>query len=88
MTFYAKFVDTLVKNVATISAIVVAVIQFTIRAYNENDGSAKVRKFINKVLFIVNRFTSFVYESVNTDVETVPAIQEVKSIKSNKRRAA
>jgi hypothetical protein len=85
MTFYWTFVDTLVKNVATISAIVVGVSQFLIRAFNENNGANKVRKFINQTLFLVNRSTSTVYELVNANA--LP-IQEVKVTKTNKRTAS
>ena len=85
MTFYWTFVDTLVKNVATISAIFVGVSQFLIRAFNENDGANKVRKFINQTLFLVNRSTSIVYKLVNANA--LP-IQEVKATKTSKRKAA
>lgn len=88
MTFYWKFVDTLVKNIATISAIIVGVSQFLIRAFNENDGADKVRKFVNQTLRLVNHSTSVVYELVNANALTVPTIQEVKSTKTSKRRAA
>jgi hypothetical protein len=85
MTFYWTFVDTLVKNVATISAIVVGVSQFLIRAFNENDGANKVRKFINQTLFLVNRSTSTVYQLVNANA--LP-IEDVKVTKTNKRTAS
>ena len=85
MTFYWKFVDTLVYNIATIGAIIVGVSQFLIRAFNENDGVSKVRKFINQTLFLVNRSTSIVYKLVNANV--LP-IQEVKATKTSKRKAA
>lgn len=85
MTFYWKFVDTLVYNIATISALIVGVSQFLIRAFNENDGATKVRKFINQTLFFVNRSTSTVYELVNANA--LP-IQEVKVTKTRKRSAA
>ena len=88
MTFYWKFTDTLVKNIATISAIIVGVSQFLIRAFNENDGANKVRKFVNQTLFLVNRFTSVVYELVNANDVPVPAIQQVKVTKTSKRVAA
>jgi L-asparagine transporter-like permease len=80
MTFYWKFFDTLVYNVATICAFIVAVSQFLIRSFNENDGGNKVRKFINQSLFFVNRSTSAVYNFVNKD--TLP------EVKKPKRRAA
>jgi hypothetical protein len=85
MTFYWTFVDTLVKNVATISAIVVGISQFLIRAFNENDGANKVRKFINQTLFLVNSSTSTVYELVNANA--LP-IEDVKVTKTNKRRTS
>lgn len=85
MTFYWKFVDTFVKNIATISAVVVGLSLFLIRAFNNNDGANKVRKFINQTLFLVNRSTSTVYELVNANA--LP-IQEVKVTKTRKRTAA
>ena len=85
MTFYWTFVDTLVKNLATIAAITVAVVQFTIRAFNENNGADKVRKFINQTLFLVNRSTSVVYQLVNANA--LPT-QEEKVTKTNKRRTS
>jgi hypothetical protein len=85
MTFYWTFVDTLVKNIATISAIVVGISQFLIRAFNENDGANKVRKFINQTLFLVNRSTSTVYQLVNANA--LP-IEDVKVTKTNKRTAS
>jgi hypothetical protein len=88
MTFYWKFVDTLVKNLATIAAVIVAVSQFLIRAFNENDGANKVRKFVNQTLFIVNRFTAFVYEVVNANVLPAATTQVVKVTKTRKRVAA
>jgi hypothetical protein len=76
MTFYRKFFDTLVYNVATICGFVVAVSQFLIRSFNENDGGNKVRKFINQTLLVVNSSTSAVYNFVNED-----ALSEVKKPK-------
>ena len=48
--FASKFYQTLVFNVATIAAIVVAIVQFAIRAYNENNGNEKIRKVMQTVL--------------------------------------
>ena len=92
MTFYWKFVDTLVYNVATIAGFIVGVSQFLIRAYNENDGPNKVRKFINQSLLFLNKLTSAAYEYTNQDVIETPAKAEVKVIqtrtRSRKRSAA
>ena len=52
--FASKFYQTLVLNVATIAAIVVGIVQFAIRAYNENNGNEKVRKVIQTVLAFVD----------------------------------
>jgi Flp pilus assembly protein TadB len=53
-TFYWTFIDTLIHNLATIAAIVVAVCQFLIRAYNENNGNEKVRKMMQTLLAFVD----------------------------------
>jgi hypothetical protein len=92
MSFYWKFVDTLVYNVATIAGFIVGVSQFLIRAFNENDGPNKVRKFINQSLFFLNKVTSAAYEYTKQDVPETPVKAEVKVIqtraRSRKRRAA
>lgn len=48
--YYKNFYQTLIFNVATISAIVVGVFQYAVRAFNENNGKEKVRNFILMVL--------------------------------------
>ena len=53
-TFYWTFIDTLLHNVATIAAIVVAVCQFLIRSYNENNGNEKARKVMQTLLAFVD----------------------------------
>ena len=53
-TFYWTFIDTLLHNVATIAAIVVAVCQFLIRSWNENNGNEKVRKVMQTLLAFVD----------------------------------
>lgn len=53
-SFYWTFIDTLLYNLATIAAIVVAVCQFLIRAWNENNGTQKTRKVIQTVLAFVD----------------------------------
>jgi hypothetical protein len=72
-SFYWTFIDTLVYNVATIAAIVVAVYQFLIRAYNENNGNEKIRSLTVKVLFFVNKITGKIYsELYKEEVVAVP----------------
>ena len=55
--FVSKFYQTLVFNVATICAIVVGLSQFLIRAWNENNCNAKVRKVSQTVLTFINTNT-------------------------------
>jgi hypothetical protein len=59
MTFYWKFVDTFIHNIATISAIVVGVIQFFIRSFNENNGREKVRAATLQFLKFVDTLIEF-----------------------------
>lgn len=78
--FSQKFYQTLVFNVATISAIVVGVIQFAVRSFNENNGKEKVRNFTLKVL----NFVDNIIETSQTKLETVPA----KVTKTGKRKSS
>ena len=57
--FASKFYQTFLFNVATISAIVVGIVQFGIRAYNENNGNEKVRKVIQTVLQFVDTLVQY-----------------------------
>lgn len=41
--YYQNFYKTLVLNVATISAIIVGIVSFMVRSFNENNGKEKVR---------------------------------------------
>lgn len=52
--FASKFYQTLLLNVATISAIVVAIAQFAVRAYKENKGPEETRKVAQTVLQFVD----------------------------------
>ena len=66
--FASKFTQTLLFNLATIAAIVVAIVQFAIRAWNENNGKEKTRKVIIQVLHWINTLTGKVYLLLNHDV--------------------
>ena len=92
MTFYWKFVDTLVYNVATIAGFIVGVSQFLFRAFNENDGANKVRKFVNQSLLFLNKATTAAYDYTSQVVVEAPVKQEVKvtqtRTRSRKRVAA
>lgn len=83
--FASKFYQTLVLNVATISAIVVGIIKFAIRAYNENQGEEKVRKVMQTILQFVDTFVEYgkVYFAEPVSV-VVPVVKVVQ--KTTKRR--
>jgi hypothetical protein len=74
--FASKFTQTLLFNVATISAIVVGIVQFAVRAYKENNGDQKVRQFVIQTLKVINTLTSNVYNNLNHDLVTVPVQQQ------------
>jgi len=79
--FASKFYQTLVFNVATIAAIVVGIVQFSVRAYKENNGNEKVRKVIQTVLRFINTIVNQLLAVVDTDVPVVKVAQ-----KTTKRR--
>ena len=81
-TFTQSFVNTLVFNVATIAAIVVGVVQFAVRAYNENNGNQKVREFTLSVL----RFVDSLISKFETQLQE-PVVQKTAPVarKSSKR---
>jgi hypothetical protein len=72
--FASKFTQTLLFNVATISAIVVGIVQFAVRAYNENNGNEKVRKVMQTVLVFINTNTERLMVQL-TEPITVPVQQ-------------
>ena len=89
MTFFSKFVDTFVKNIATISAIVVGVSLFLIRAFNENDGREKVRVATLQFLKFVDTLIEFGKEQLSpADVVEQPQIVPATVTKIRKRRSA
>ena len=79
--FAAKFYQTLILNVATIAAIVVGIVQFTVRSFNENNGAQKTRKVIQTVLKFVDTIVGKLLPLVDTDVPVVKVAQ-----KTTKRR--
>ena len=66
--FASKFHQTLILNVATISAIVVGIIQFTVRSYEENNGTERIRKMIQIVLKFIDRIVGDLQYQLNTGV--------------------
>jgi acetolactate synthase small subunit len=79
--FASKFYQTLVLNVATIAAIVVGIVQFAVRSFNENNGAEKTRKVMQTVLQFVDKIVEQLQAQLNTDVPVVQVAQ-----KTTKRR--
>ena len=69
--FVSKFYQTLILNVATISAIVVGIIQFSVRSYQENNGTEKIRKVTLTVLAFIDNIVKQLQQELNTDVPVV-----------------
>ena len=89
MTFYWTFVDTLVKNVATIAAVVVGVVQFLIRSFNENNGSEKVRAATLQFLKFVDALVELGKVQLSpADVVEQPKVVPATVTKTSKRRAS
>lgn len=88
MSFYWKFVDTLVYNVATIAGFIVGVSQFLIRAFNENDGANKVRKGVNQTMLFVNKVSSSAYEKTKVEVVETSKVEVTKPRARSRKRVA
>jgi hypothetical protein len=89
MTFYWKFVDTLVRNIATIAAVVVGVSQFFIRSFNENNGSEKVRSATLQFLKFVDMLIEFSKAQLSPAVVVdQPQVVPATVTKTRKRRSA
>ena len=73
--FASKFYQTLILNVATISAIVVGIIQFAVRSYKENNGTERIRKMIQIVLKFINRIVGDLQYQLNTGVPVTKVAQ-------------
>jgi len=53
-SFSDKFISTLILNVAAISAIIVGIVSFAIRVWNENNYTEKTKENISNVLNYLN----------------------------------
>jgi hypothetical protein len=82
MTFYWTFVDTLVKNIATIAAIVVGVVQFFIRSFNENDGREKVR--VATLQFL--KFVDTLIEFGKAQLSPVDVVEQPAAVTKTRKR--
>jgi len=79
--FASKFYQTLIFNVATISAIVVGIVQFAVRSFKDNNGPQKTREVIQTVLQFVDSIVSQLQAQIDSDVPVVKVAR-----KSPKRR--
>lgn len=66
--YYQNFYKTLVLNIATISAIIVGVVSFGVRSFNENNGSDKVRNMTLTVLEFIDKIIAQITSKLDTDV--------------------
>jgi hypothetical protein len=73
--FVTKFYQTLILNVATIAAIVVGIVQFSVRAYKENNGPEKVRRVMQNVLKFVDTIVGNLQYQLNTGVSVEKVAQ-------------
>jgi len=83
--FASKFYQTLVFNVATIAAIVVGIVKFAVRAYNENNGNKKVRKVIQTVLQFVD---TLVQHGKVYFAEPAPVIVPIRKVAQRRSKVA
>jgi len=74
--YYQNFYKTLVLNVATISAIIVGIVSFMVRSFNENDGKEKVKKISLTVLAFINKIVAQITANLDTDVPVVKVAQK------------
>jgi len=71
--FYWRFVDTLMFNIATIAAAIVAVVSFTYRSTREwyaNGGKEQLGNVTMRVLQFVNTWSELLYYRVENQVAT------------------
>ncbi len=73
--YYQNFYKTLVLNIATISAIIVGVVSFAVRSFNENNGLDKVRQVMLTVLDKLDHLIIKTMDIVDTDVPDVEVAQ-------------
>ena len=66
--YYKTFYQTFIYNVATISAIIVGIVSFAMRKFNENNGKEKVRKVILTILDQIDTIIIKMMDLVSSDV--------------------
>jgi uncharacterized membrane protein len=66
--FYTnRFIQVLIYNIVTITAVVVGIFQFIVRSWNENELGQKLKAVINKILRFIPIVTSKLYTLLNQD---------------------
>lgn len=73
--FITNFYQTLVYNVATISAIIVGIVSFMVQSFYDNNGPEKVRQVILTVLDKLDSIIIKTMDIVDTDVPDVEVAQ-------------
>lgn len=73
--FITKFYQTLIYNVATISAIIVGIVSFMVQSFYDNNGPEKVRQVILTVLDKLDSIIIKTMDIVDTDVPDVEVAQ-------------
>lgn len=73
--FITNFYQTLVYNVATISAIIVGIVSFMVQSFYDNNGPEKVRNFTLTVLDKLDSIIIKTMDIVDTDVPDVEVAQ-------------
>lgn len=62
-------------HLATVCAIVVGSVQYFVRAYNDNNGTEKVKNFTLSVLTFINNVSGKLLKEIDTDVTDVEVAQ-------------
>jgi len=62
-------------HLATMCAIVVGSVQYFVRAYNNNNGTEKVKNFTLTVLTFINNISGKLVQKIDTDVPDVEVAQ-------------
>jgi uncharacterized membrane protein len=65
--YTSRFIQVLIYNVVTITAVVVGIFQFIARSWNENELGQKLKAVINKILRFIPIVTSKLYTLLNQD---------------------
>jgi energy-converting hydrogenase Eha subunit G len=73
--FTKTFTQTLIYNVATISAIIVGVVSFMVRSFNQNNGKEKVKNITLTVLDKIDLIVLQMMDKIDTDVPDVEVAQ-------------